>query len=189
MAMHGKRFTLNKIKSRLKIIESQVIRDRQPIGQFRCFEHKDASENPFVAAGFDDSNWQAINPPAYWGKWNANFTLRTRFTVPDGWENSSGLLPMEVSLRPDFSNLQSAWERRLSPDCEKMQRCVPCLNRLRSASVDDLVNMAKEFTFAIRPLKNEDGCRLWYRSMEGKKPNRLRCLRQRIVQQVGRFWS
>ncbi|MGA2916269.1 MAG: hypothetical protein ABSE89_09620 [Sedimentisphaerales bacterium] len=66
MALHEQRFTLNKLKSRLKVIESQVVRSLQLIGQFRFFEHKDASENPFVAVDFDDSGWQTITPPAYW---------------------------------------------------------------------------------------------------------------------------
>jgi hypothetical protein len=34
-------------------------------------------------------------------------------------------------------------------------------SRLKNEDMDDLVNMAKEFTFAIRPPKNEDGLRLW----------------------------
>jgi len=67
------------------------------------------------------------------------------------------LLLMEVSLRPDFSNQRYEWVPLLSLVCEKMRRCMTCLNRLRNESVDDHVNMAKGFTFAIRPPKNEDG--------------------------------
>ncbi|MEN6385711.1 MAG: hypothetical protein ABFD79_11005 [Phycisphaerales bacterium] len=86
MALHEQRFTLKKLKSRINIIDSQIVRSRLPIVAFKCFEHKDASEDPFVEADFDDSNWKTITPPAYWGKWDTNFTFRTKFTVPDGWE-------------------------------------------------------------------------------------------------------
>jgi hypothetical protein len=33
MALHEQRFTLNKLKSRIKVIESQIIRNRQPMPQ------------------------------------------------------------------------------------------------------------------------------------------------------------
>lgn len=97
MSLHEKKFTLNKLKSRLKVIESQVVRDRQPMGPFKYFEHEDASENPFVAVDFNDSDWQVITPPAYWGRWNANFTLRTRFIVPSGWDKF-GQVAFEFNL-------------------------------------------------------------------------------------------
>jgi alpha-mannosidase len=97
MALHEQRFTLNKLKSRIKIIESQVVRNRQPIGQLRFFEHKDALENPFVAVDFDDGGWQTITPPAYWGKWNSNYTFRTRFAVPAGWDKF-GRVALEFNL-------------------------------------------------------------------------------------------
>jgi alpha-mannosidase len=97
MALHEQRFTLNKLKSRIKVIESQIIRNRQPMEALKCFEHKDASENPFIAVDFDDSKWQVITPPVYWGKWNTNFTMRTKFTIPAGW-NKLGQVAMEFNL-------------------------------------------------------------------------------------------
>ncbi|HBG28098.1 MAG: alpha-mannosidase [Planctomycetes bacterium GWF2_41_51] len=86
MALHEQRFTLGKLKSRIKIIESHLIRDSHSIKSFKVFEHKDATENPLIAAGIDDSNWQTITPPAYWGRWNSNYTFRTKFIVPENYE-------------------------------------------------------------------------------------------------------
>lgn len=97
MALHEQRFTLNKLKSRIKIIESQIIRNRQPMETLKFFEHKDASENPLIAVDVDDSKWQVITLPMYWGKWNTNYTLRTKFTVPVGW-NNLGQVAMNFNL-------------------------------------------------------------------------------------------
>jgi len=97
MGLQEQRFTLSKLKSRLKVIESQIVRSRQPIGGIKFYEHKDASENPLTAVDFDDSNWQTISPPAYWGKWNTNYTFRTKFIVPQVWDKL-GQVALEFKL-------------------------------------------------------------------------------------------
>jgi alpha-mannosidase len=86
MGFHEQRFTLKKIKGRLELIESQIVRNSRQIESIKIFEHKNASENPLTAINIDDSNWQQITPPAYWGKWNTNYTIRTKFIVPDEWQ-------------------------------------------------------------------------------------------------------
>lgn len=111
MALQEQRFTLNKLKSRIDVIKSLAVRNRRQIRTLKFFEHKDASENPIVAVDFDDSGWQTITPPAYWGKWNTNYTFRTRFTVPSGWDKL-GQVALEFNLgyvqkRLDFCHPES----------------------------------------------------------------------------------
>jgi alpha-mannosidase len=97
MGLHEQRFTLKKVKSRLGIIESQLIRKSISIESFKFYEHKNAAENPLVALDADDSDWQTIKPPAYWGRWNSNYTFRTKFTVPKDFEKN-GIAGLQFQL-------------------------------------------------------------------------------------------
>jgi len=98
---HERRLTLQKITGRLKLIEPLVYRRRVPLGAFRYFEHAGPEEAGAVAPDVDDSLWPVVEPGTYWGQWNASFTLRSRFGVPQDWDDAG---PVGVVL-----NL-GAWE-------------------------------------------------------------------------------
>ena len=85
---HERRSTLQKITGRLKLIEPLVYRRRVPLGAFRYFEHAGPEEADAVASDVDDSLWPVVEPGTYWGQWNASFTLRSRFGVPQDWDDA-----------------------------------------------------------------------------------------------------
>ena len=82
---HERRLTLAKILKRLALIEPLIYRRREGIGAFRYMEYADPGEPGQVDPGIDDSTWPLIEPQTYWGHWNASFTMRGRFRIPDKW--------------------------------------------------------------------------------------------------------
>ena len=43
-------------------------------------------DEPLVAPDVDDGGWPVIEPGTCWGELGQDFTLRTTFTVPAGWQ-------------------------------------------------------------------------------------------------------
>ncbi|MEM8535335.1 MAG: alpha-mannosidase, partial [Chloroflexota bacterium] len=82
---HQIRWTAQKIAHRLPLIEPLVYRQRQPLEPFRYHTLSGPAEDPPVTSDVADSDWSAIEPPAYWGQEDTNFVLRTTFRVPQGW--------------------------------------------------------------------------------------------------------
>ena len=83
--LHKVRWTADKIAQRLRLIEPLVYRNRYPIAPFRYTALSSPMENPPVGPDVDDSHWPLIDPNTYWGRWMADFTLRTHFQVPADW--------------------------------------------------------------------------------------------------------
>ncbi len=88
---HERRFTLDKIRKRLALIEPWVYRQRSRLGAFKYAEHPGPEEVGLVTCDVDDSQWPQIEPLTYWGGWNTNFTLRTQFSLPQDWVGSGAL--------------------------------------------------------------------------------------------------
>lgn len=86
MGRYEQRFTFQKIKSRYELIKKKYIRFSESISPLKCYFHQNASEKPLMEIAVDDSEWEVLVPPCYWGKWNANFTLRGKFTVSKDWQ-------------------------------------------------------------------------------------------------------
>jgi len=92
---HERRLTLAKITGRLALIEPLVYRRRAPLGAFRYLEQAGPDEPGQVASDVDDGAWPIVEPGTYWGKWNTSFTLRSRFCLPQEWDNAE---PMGLVL-------------------------------------------------------------------------------------------
>ncbi|MEM8553260.1 MAG: glycoside hydrolase family 38 C-terminal domain-containing protein [Pseudomonadota bacterium] len=90
---HATRFTAEKIKQRLKIVQAHVFNNAMPLSPFRIVPLADAWTEPPVEA--DHSGWEEIPHRSYWGGPNLNFLMRSHFTVPTEWEGNLALhLPL-----------------------------------------------------------------------------------------------
>ena len=95
--LHKTKWTLEKIRHRLRLVEPLVYRRQRPLPPFRYAPLDNARTLPLVAETVDDTNWEEIQPQTYWGQWETNFMLRTWFNRPDEWDASQPLalyLPM-----------------------------------------------------------------------------------------------
>jgi len=84
--LHQIRFTAKKIKQRIQLIEPLVYRHRQSISPFHYTTLPDPLADPPIGPDIDDRAWTVIEPETYWGQWQSNFVLRTRFQVPAAWD-------------------------------------------------------------------------------------------------------
>ena len=93
--MHRVRWTLEKISARLQFIsEAAIYRHSQPLRPFKFH----AGPQPMVGIDVDDRDWEVIEAGSYWGELRQEFTLRTTFAVPAGWEQPIALsLPLGLS--------------------------------------------------------------------------------------------
>lgn len=80
--IHEVRFTVEKIASRLKLIEPLVYREKWALPSFmyKMFPQGE------VALPVDESevaaSWQMLSAYQYWGQWNSEFVLVNRFAIP-----------------------------------------------------------------------------------------------------------
>jgi len=88
MSEHKKRFTLEKIKSRHELIKPKAIRARLPIKELKCYEHETPADLPVLDETDATKEHEILNPPCYWGKWNADFSLTGVFQVPHDWDET-----------------------------------------------------------------------------------------------------
>ena len=92
--MHQARLTLEKISARLQFLSKTVYRQSHPLAPFKFH----ASSQPLVEIDVDDRDWEVIKPGSYWGALRQEFTLRTNFALPKGWEQPIALfLPLGTS--------------------------------------------------------------------------------------------
>ncbi len=102
---HGIRWTSEKIRQRLRLIEPLVYRRRQPLAAFRYRKLESPSVAPPVSLELDDRHWQAIPWGSYWCEPFADFVLRTLFRVPSGWSTDSSVaLYLPIGEAGDFSH-------------------------------------------------------------------------------------
>ena len=99
---HEKRFTIDKLKTRMRLLEPLVYREKQALDPFKYHLHNSAEQPGKVGIDIDDSNWPCIDPDTYWGKWYSNFTLRSSFSVPDKWQNNTVALLFNIGHAPSW---------------------------------------------------------------------------------------
>lgn len=86
---HTTRWTAEKIRQRLSLIEPLVYRNRALLALFRYLELPDPLTKPPVAPETDVTAWEVIEPYTYWAKAKTNFVLQTWFGLPDGWPSQA----------------------------------------------------------------------------------------------------
>ncbi|MBN1218019.1 MAG: alpha-mannosidase [Anaerolineae bacterium] len=103
--IHQIRWTAEKIKQRISLIEPLVYRRRQPLPPFRFITMSSPLETPPVGPEVDDRDWPVIEPGTYWGEWIADFTLRSHFELPAGWDAAAPVaLYLPLGEAGDFSH-------------------------------------------------------------------------------------
>jgi alpha-mannosidase len=106
MMNHDVRWTTEKIANRLAVIAQHVYRRRCPLPAFYAHMLPDTEpENPLVNPQIDDRSWPVVEPYQYWGRWHANFTLRTTFCRPADWSLAApAALYLPIGVSGDFSH-------------------------------------------------------------------------------------
>lgn len=102
---HQIRWTSKKIHQRLGLVQNFVYRQRQSLAPFRYKKLDTPLSPPPINLDVDDDDWDVILPNEYWGLPRVNFTLRTRFSVPESWLVSAHLaLFLPLGISGDFSH-------------------------------------------------------------------------------------
>ncbi len=97
---HEIRWTEQKLGRRLNLIASRQYRRRLPLPSFRFLALDGPQDPPPVAPEVDDRGWEIVAPESYWGRWQQNFVMRARFSVPSEWPTESPaalFLPLGVA--------------------------------------------------------------------------------------------
>ena len=103
---HQIRWTVEKIRQRLELLESYVYRKKVDLPAFRLHIAPDSEpETPFIGCDVDDSDWDVVEANSYWGFWLANFTLRTMFQASAEWVGDNPVaLYLPLGDAGDFSH-------------------------------------------------------------------------------------
>jgi alpha-mannosidase len=103
---HKIRWTPQKIASRLALIQPLEYLRLQPLAPFRYQILPNPEMEPLVSSDIDDKHWDKVSGNSYWGAWQTNFMLRTEFSVPTTWIDSSNPVVLHVSMGElgDFSH-------------------------------------------------------------------------------------
>ena len=96
---HKTRWTIDKIKQRLTLIEPLVYWQKRPLPPFRYQPLDNPQTPPPLGPHVDDSDWPVIEPYTYWGAWQTDFVLRTTLEIPDEWQ-TAGTELAEVAAYP-----------------------------------------------------------------------------------------
>ena len=102
---HKIRWTTQKITQRINLVEPLIYRIRYPVAPFRYTTLPGPLEPPPVGLEVDDRDWPVIEPETYWGGWETNFTLRSHFQIPTGWDPDLPVaLYLPIGIAGDFSH-------------------------------------------------------------------------------------
>lgn len=102
---HQIRWTSKKIHQRLALMQNFIYRQRQSLSPFRYKKLDTPLFPPPISMDVDDEDWEVILPNEYWGLPRTNFTLRTRFSIPDEWLAAAPLaLHLPLGIAGDFSH-------------------------------------------------------------------------------------
>ena len=101
---HEQRWTAKKIAQRIDLVETLVYSRKLVLPDWRFRMLPSPSEVPPVQPDLDDSDWDLIPPNTVWGGPRINFTLRTRFSLPSGWEAEHSVLFLPLGIAHDFSH-------------------------------------------------------------------------------------
>jgi alpha-mannosidase len=87
MAMfHQIRFTSQKIRQRIDLIQPLVYSHRHSLDPFRLLQLPGPDAGPPVTLDAQDQDWPTIPWESEWGHPHLDFVLRTRFQVPSDWQ-------------------------------------------------------------------------------------------------------
>ncbi len=101
---HQQRWTLEKIKSRLKLIEPLIYKRSKPLPPFYYTE----LDNPLTKPDLnpDITGWTVIYHGENWGDWQTNFQMISTFRIPEEWKGEDPCilyLPLG-GIEGDFSH-------------------------------------------------------------------------------------
>lgn len=100
---HQQRWTIEKIKSRLKVITPFIYIERTPLPPFRYQQLESPSIKPDLNPNIQ--GWDVVQPESYWGKWQTNFLLISSFAVPAYWSSEHPIaLYLPLGIAGDFSH-------------------------------------------------------------------------------------
>ena len=103
--LHGIRWTWEKIRQRLMLIEPLAYHRRRPLSPFQYHRLASPAVDPPVSPQIDDGCWPSIPWGTYWGEPGVDFVLRTRFAVPAGWTSDGPVvLSLPLGEAGDFSH-------------------------------------------------------------------------------------
>ncbi|MCA9838650.1 MAG: alpha-mannosidase [Trueperaceae bacterium] len=99
---HDIRWTTDKIKHRLELIQPLIYKKRLALEPFSYIAlDNPKTEPPF---GADTTTWEKIPWNSYWGNWFTDFALASTFKIPDEWGNESITLHLPLGEAGDFSH-------------------------------------------------------------------------------------
>ncbi|ABD54974.1 alpha-mannosidase [Jannaschia sp. CCS1] len=91
---HRMRLTAEKIAQRVRLIAPKVARQKVPIERFVLEHLPDAVTSPDLDVLSCDGRGDVLDWHSYWGGQDQHFVLRSRFTMPRGWQNPALFLPL-----------------------------------------------------------------------------------------------
>lgn len=102
---HNQRWTLDKIRRRIKLIEPLAYKNTSPLPPFLYKQLEGPQTAPPLTPDSADPTWSVVKPNEYWGSWLSDFALQTTFTVPAEWDKSSPTaLYLPLGESGDFSH-------------------------------------------------------------------------------------
>jgi alpha-mannosidase len=102
---HSIRWTSEKIRQRLRLIEPLVYCHREPLPPFRYHKLASPRVEPPLSPETDYGDWQSIDWGSTWGEPRTDFVLRTRFLLPPGWGSlAPAALSLPIGEIEDFSH-------------------------------------------------------------------------------------
>jgi alpha-mannosidase len=99
---HDIRWTTEKIKHRLELIQPLIHKGRVLLEPFRYQALESPNVEPPLNA--DTSTWQEIPWNTYWGTWFTDFALVSSFTIPQDWGEAPIALHLPLGEAGDFSH-------------------------------------------------------------------------------------
>ena len=164
---HQRRWTIDKIKQRLTLIEPLVYWQKRPLPPFRYQPLDSPQAPPPLGPHVDDSNWPVIEPYTYWGAWQTDFVLRTTFDLPDEWRTTEHPLALYLPLGDagDFSHPEALVYLNDTP-------LAGCDRHHQEVRLPDWSNL-KDWTNLIVTLHGWTGLGGFVPREEPKEPTRL----------------
>ena len=128
---HQARRTIDKVRSRLSLIEQKVYARRAPIEPFQFRALESPAVVPLIEEPIDE-RFVMIPWSTPWGRPRLDFVLRGRFTVPPGWSADGPIaLHLPLGIAGDFSHPEALVYIDGEPDagCDRHHREVRLSDR------------------------------------------------------------